>query len=142
MTTEKINLIEDEGTPSAMESTLRFIRDTFKRDLDRGYSTRDKVFAVELATFALGDGADVKPMPTIRIALKGDRYRAFGSVSDEQIEVVLEECLADVRERSGLLESGPHRTGPTLADILNCYSPDDTVGDYQDKIKALFGVKV
>ncbi|TKW79832.1 MAG: hypothetical protein DI543_03185 [Bradyrhizobium icense] len=30
---------------------------------------------------------------------------------------------------------------PTLDEILNCYSPDDTVGDYQDKIRALFGVK-
>lgn len=30
-------------------------------------------------------------------------------------------------------------TGPSLDDILNCYSPDDTVGDYQDKIRALFG---
>lgn len=28
---------------------------------------------------------------------------------------------------------------PTLDAILNCYSPDDTVGDYQDKIRALFG---
>lgn len=27
---------------------------------------------------------------------------------------------------------------PTLEAVLNCYSPDDTVGDYQDKIRALY----
>lgn len=32
---------------------------------------------------------------------------------------------------------------PTLEAVLNCYSPDDTVGDYQDKIRALYApVKV
>lgn len=28
---------------------------------------------------------------------------------------------------------------PKLEDVLNCYSPDDTAADYQDKIRALYG---
>lgn len=39
--------------PAALEFALRKIHDTFKADLDSGYRTRDKEFAVDIAAFAL-----------------------------------------------------------------------------------------
>lgn len=49
--------------------------------------------------------------------------KAVARVSDEQVEVVLEEALADVRQRSGLTPQQPDMTG-TLPD-LRAPSPDD-----------------
>lgn len=45
--------------------------------------------------------------------------RAFGKVSDEQIEVVLEEALADVRKRSGLSTQQAAPEAPTCTHVWN-----------------------
>lgn len=40
---------------TALRDALITIRDTFQRDIDQGYKTRDKVFAIDLANAALAD---------------------------------------------------------------------------------------
>lgn len=37
----------------ALRTALTLIRDTFKRDMDQGYKTKDKEFAVDIANLAL-----------------------------------------------------------------------------------------
>jgi len=51
-----------------VRGTLQYIHDTFKRDLDAGFKTRDKEFAVEVAAEALGSARIERaaaPAPTV-----------------------------------------------------------------------------
>lgn len=44
-----------EARAASLERALQMIHDTFTRDMEQGYRTRDKQFAVEIARAALGD---------------------------------------------------------------------------------------
>lgn len=52
--------VQELGSNQPVRYALQTIHDTFKRDLDDGYITRDKQFAVEIAAEALS----AAPTPT------------------------------------------------------------------------------
>jgi hypothetical protein len=49
---------------------------------------------------------------------------------------------ACIEAYAGRASLAPVSAQPSLDAILNCYSPDDTVSDYQDKIRALYAAPV
>lgn len=56
------------------------------------------------------------------------------------ISAELNEMIAQAR--AARLDTTASASQPSLDAILNCYSPDDTVSDYQDKIRTLYASPV
>jgi hypothetical protein len=75
----------------------------------------------------------------------GDSTSPQPGIDERTVSTVLQDIVHD----GYLSESNAHRARAALTRrappavslnaILSCYSPDDTAGDYQDKIRALFG---
>ena len=57
----------------AMEAALRTIHDTFAKDLAQGARTRDKEFAVSIASFALKNSGAAQESGESRATNSGDR---------------------------------------------------------------------
>lgn len=74
--------------------TLQFIHDTFKKDLDAGYRTKDKEFAVSMAAPALA-AAPQAPAAPVAAAISDAAYCALQYVEHALAAIANREELAD-----------------------------------------------